>query len=362
MANEVEQYTGDGFAITKQKMADLQSFVSLTIKGGFAPKGMTVERGVCAIVYGIELGLNPMQSLQQVAVINGRPAMFGDGPLALCLKSGVMEGSPIESFEGKGEDLTAVCTVKRKGSEPATKRFSVAMAKKASLWGKQGPWTQYPSRMLQVRARAMALRDQFADVLAGIHIGEEARDIPDDNHHSKRIELPARGVIGAPERDALLDDSEGNEATWPDKPSDDVAVSEPESFDDGNDASGASAPTESEKATSKAALLVENLIAKCKSSSIDVGEYDKHKPIDIVSLPLDELNQMASDLQEKLNDDASPGQDDAGSNVDRINGLIERAKAKGVDVGEYAGLPFDSFDESDQNKIADEIAARIKAG
>src|SRR3546814_15538068 len=44
--------------------------------------------------------------------------------------------------------------------------------------GKQGPWSQYPQRMRQMRARAWAMRDGFADVLKGIGIAEEVRDFP----------------------------------------------------------------------------------------------------------------------------------------------------------------------------------------
>jgi len=35
------------------------------------------------------------------------------------------------------------------------------------LWGKGGPWTNYPRRMLQMRARALCIRDSFADALHG---------------------------------------------------------------------------------------------------------------------------------------------------------------------------------------------------
>ena len=44
--------------------------------------------------------------------------------------------------------------------------------------GKQGPWTQYPKRMRQMRARAFALRDVFADILKGMPIAEELQDYP----------------------------------------------------------------------------------------------------------------------------------------------------------------------------------------
>lgn len=62
--------------------------------------------------------------------------------------------------------------------EPVERTFSEAAARRANLWGKSGPWQQYPERMLQMRARAFALRDVFCDVLRGLGSAEEQGDIP----------------------------------------------------------------------------------------------------------------------------------------------------------------------------------------
>jgi hypothetical protein len=78
------------------------------------------------------------------------------------------------------EGDTAICVAKRRGRKPVTAKFSVDDAKRAGLWGKQGPWTQYPKRMLQMRARGFALRDAFPDVLKGLITSEEAMDFPVD--------------------------------------------------------------------------------------------------------------------------------------------------------------------------------------
>jgi len=73
--------------------------------------------------------------------------------------------------------MAAVCQAKRRGyAKPTIATFSVADAKKAGLWGKSGPWQQYPKRMLQLRARGFALRDAFPDVLRGLVTAEEAQD------------------------------------------------------------------------------------------------------------------------------------------------------------------------------------------
>ncbi len=136
------------------------------------------NRIMVGIMHGMEVGLPPMAALQSIAVINGMPCIWGDGALGLVLGSGLVEDMS-ETTEGKGDDETAVCIFKRKDRKtPIEGRFSIGDAKKAKLWGKAGPWTNYPARMLKMRARAFAMRDGFADVLRGIRIAEEIADYP----------------------------------------------------------------------------------------------------------------------------------------------------------------------------------------
>ena len=145
-------------------------------KSAMVPKQYQGNAANClvAMAYGDSLGMAPLQAMQSVAVVNGVPALYGDGMLALVQASAVFE-----SIEESIEDGAAVCTVKRRGMKPVQRIFTTDDARRAGLWGKQGPWQQYPSRMLQMRARSWALRDAFADVLRGIQSVEEVRDIPE---------------------------------------------------------------------------------------------------------------------------------------------------------------------------------------
>lgn len=130
-----------------------------------------------AMEYGRALNLGPLQAVQNIAVINGKPSIYGDGLLAVC--SGHPEFENIEEnqmFDTEKNVIGYSCTVKRKGRSPVVQTFTIADAKAASLWGKQGPWRQYPNRMLQMRARGFALRDSFADALSGVQVAEEVQD------------------------------------------------------------------------------------------------------------------------------------------------------------------------------------------
>ncbi len=157
----------------------------LISNSNFCPTSMKGKPGdilVC-LQFGQELGLKPMAAIQNIAVINGRPSIWGDAMIAVCRQS--------PSFEYIKEELdmatmTATCIVKRKNEPEFISSFSQADAKTANLWGKAGPWTQYPKRMLQMRARGFCLRDCFPDLLRGIIIKEEAEDYPTEKKDYSR--------------------------------------------------------------------------------------------------------------------------------------------------------------------------------
>jgi hypothetical protein len=138
------------------------------------------EAILVAMQMGFEVGLNPMQAIQNIAVIGGRPAIWGDAMLALVLSHPACEYVR-DGVDGDGDARHGWCEAKRRGSPAIRRTFSVADAKRAGLWNKSGPWQQYPDRMLQMRARGFALRDAFPDALRGLISQEEAQDLPAAN-------------------------------------------------------------------------------------------------------------------------------------------------------------------------------------
>jgi len=180
MSTEISTNTTPAKGLALATMADAMKFGEMVANSDFAPKDFRGKPASCvlAIQAGAEIGLSPMQALQSIAVVNGRPSIFGDAALAVVKASPVCE-YVTEAVDGDGEQMVATCTAKRRGyPTPTVVKFTVADAKKAGLWGKSGPWTQYPKRMLQMRARGFALRDAFPDCLRGIITAEEAQDYP----------------------------------------------------------------------------------------------------------------------------------------------------------------------------------------
>jgi len=166
---------GRPHAIVPRTLDEAMAFARAVVAARMAPSGFeTPEACMIAILHGMEVGLTPLSALQRIAVIGGRPTIWGDGAMALVRASGLAM-SIEERIEGAGPtEWVAICTLRRKGDvHPVERRFSVDDARRARLWGKAGPWSEYPQRMLQMRARAFALRDVFADVLGGLYLREE---------------------------------------------------------------------------------------------------------------------------------------------------------------------------------------------
>ena len=172
--------TNRGFA--PATLTEAIRFSDMLASSSMVPKayqGKPQDILVC-VQWGYEMGLAPMQALQNIAVINGKPSVYGDAMMALVQASAVCEDVE-EFFEGEGTpNPVAVCIAKRKNRKPVIAKFSVEDAKRAGLWAKQGPWSAYPKRMMQMRARGFALRDAFPDVLKGLISVEEAQDYPDE--------------------------------------------------------------------------------------------------------------------------------------------------------------------------------------
>ena len=163
------------FTLLPTTLAEAQEYALLISKSEMIPPAYRNKPAnvLLAVQMGAEIGLKPLQALQTIAVINGHPAVFGDGLIGLVRSSSLCE----YVREGFDDDtMTATCIAKRTSQTEERRTFSQKDAEIAGLWSKPGPWKQYPKRMLQMRARAFCLRDLFPDVLKGLAVAEEVAD------------------------------------------------------------------------------------------------------------------------------------------------------------------------------------------
>ena len=164
-------------AIIPNNFTDILNLSEVFFQSGMAPSSLnSASKIAVAIQYGLEVGLPPMQALQNIAVVNGRPCLWGGALPALMYKHG---HSLDEKIEGEGDEMIATCILTRGDTgQEITKTFSMKQAKKAGLAGK-GVWSKYPERMLQMRARCFAVRDGASDAMVGLVVAEEVQDYAD---------------------------------------------------------------------------------------------------------------------------------------------------------------------------------------
>lgn len=192
--NEISANPSKSMSLSPKSLDEAIRFAEMLSKAEIVPKDFQGKAGniLVAIQWGMELGLQPMQAMQNIAIINGRPSLWGDAVIALC------KGSPAcEYIVEEVTDSAAICKVKRKGEPEQSRTFTMEDAQRAGLKGKSGPWSQYPKRMMQMRARSWALRDVFPDVLRGMPVAEEQMDAteidvtPPRQEEAAPTELPA---------------------------------------------------------------------------------------------------------------------------------------------------------------------------
>ena len=194
-------------ALTPQSIDDAFRLAkALAMSGDMIPKHFQgkPEATMAAIVRGMEIGLAPMQALSSIAVINGRASLWGDAMPALMQRAG--HHIDVE-MQGEGDKVVAVATLTRGDTgKHIVRSFSMADAKRAGLLQKPGPWTQYTTRMLQMRARTLAIRDGAADALMGMQVAEEVADYGPDAARDVTPTAPKRGGVIFADPDPVIDE------------------------------------------------------------------------------------------------------------------------------------------------------------
>lgn len=170
--------------IVTKNLEEEQRFASYLIKNSAVPTSFAnAAQVLVAIRYARELNMPPMMLLQNLAVINGQVSMWGEAPMAIVYRSGLLEEIDVFTIDSVGKKISfmnknltevpaaAVCTVKRKGQVTQEFFYTDEEAKLNPNYNKP-TWQKYKRTMLMRRARAQALKFVFADCLMGIPIAE----------------------------------------------------------------------------------------------------------------------------------------------------------------------------------------------
>jgi hypothetical protein len=172
----IEKYEG-AKAIVIRDYNDAYKFAQAACKSNIVPAHYRShpEDAVMAVMYGAEIGMPPMTSLQKIIMVKGQVTLSSEAILALVLKSGLLKELE-QTYEGEEgtDNYRAVVKIVRKDMNISVVRsFSLGAAKRAGLYREGSPWKAYPERMLLHRARTFAIRDIFADILGGVQYASE---------------------------------------------------------------------------------------------------------------------------------------------------------------------------------------------
>ena len=137
------------------------------------------EAILAVMLAGSVLGIGPMQALQSINIIKGKPALSAELMRALVLSAG-------HQIIVEANDLEATATCKRQGWEDwKTVSFSLDDAKRAGLTSNP-VWSKYPRAMVSARVTSEACRLYFPDIISGLSYTPEeieSIDLPDTSAH-----------------------------------------------------------------------------------------------------------------------------------------------------------------------------------
>ena len=177
MSNEnTLQVVPQTFSLAPRTLTEAMDFAKMMADSELVPKSFRGKPGdvLIAVQMGNEVGLQPMAAIQNIAVINGKPGIYGDAGKAILLAAGcIIEEDDIEIVKKTGR---ARCKVTRGNRPPVERTYCIDNAKTAGLWNKEGPWRTNPERQMAWRAFWFAARDAASDLLKGLGGAEELAD------------------------------------------------------------------------------------------------------------------------------------------------------------------------------------------
>ena len=166
-----------------QAFEDAQRIAKALASSSLVPQQFQGQQGLANTLVALEIagrmGLSPLQVMQNLHIIHGRPSWSSQFIIALINGCGRFEPLQYE-LSGKGEDMACRCVAVEKatGKTVTGPTVSMAMARAEGWSTKTGSkWKTMPELMLRYRAAAMFGRLYVPDLLVGIQSQEEVVDI-----------------------------------------------------------------------------------------------------------------------------------------------------------------------------------------
>lgn len=171
-------------------MGNAMTIANAMCSTGMVPKQYKdkPEDGAAAILYGAELGLNAIQSLQQIMVINGKPGIETRTAVALLKK----HGYEVRTVETSDESVTVEGIGPNGEHEIST--WTMTRAQTAG-YTSNSLYKKIPQQMLYAKAAMEVARKTAPHVLSGIAYSvEELRLEPVKMTATRKPPVKARGM------------------------------------------------------------------------------------------------------------------------------------------------------------------------
>lgn len=162
-------------AQTAMTMEEKIEWCKLMSQGDMAPKQYQGKPSnvLFALEYAQAVKVPAIHALMSIAVINGKPSPSAELMVTLARQAGHKVWTEV------ADDRLSATTYVVRGDMPDkvfSDTFDKKLAQQAGLWGKQGPWTNYPDVMLANRSKSRAIRMACAEVLAGVTLSAEEQE------------------------------------------------------------------------------------------------------------------------------------------------------------------------------------------
>jgi hypothetical protein len=169
-------------AVRATSIDELKEQVRLIETTDFVPKALRGNKHaiLACVLYGREIGLQPMESLAEIHMIDGRPSLSAKGKLKRAREAG-------HSITGGVEGGVATVIGKRADNgDTMTVTFSLDEAKAAGLLSKTN-WQRHEQDMLWARAVSRLCRSLFDDIPGVLMLDPDEAEITPEEYVDAQV-------------------------------------------------------------------------------------------------------------------------------------------------------------------------------
>lgn len=195
MQLEAQDQQDSAMMLNAKTMNQIFKLAKIYASSAFVPSAYRGKPEDCFVAMELAMRMNvsPTFVMQQLYVVEGRPAWSGQAALALIRNSGkyvdihyVMSGEPNTMTWGCCLQAVKVST----GETVTGSVVSMQLAKDEGWLDKRGSkWKTMPEQMLKYRAAAFFARSECPEVLMGFQTADEVRDISRNDAEQRKITI-----------------------------------------------------------------------------------------------------------------------------------------------------------------------------